>query len=176
MDQITTRKCNRCGLEKPTSDLVASKRYTGGFMPLCKGCRNKYWKKHRDDNPDARRRHIETVLRSKMLRAYGMVAADYDRMVKDQGGRCKLCGSDSTGRNDRYRFWNIDHCHKTGRVRGLLCHFCNITLGKFEKLQDQVGLDAILAYLAEPGGDLNVSPDAQSQTAPTVRRSSRARA
>lgn len=176
MDQITTRKCNRCGLEKPTSELVASKRYVGGFMPLCKPCRNQYWKRHFQKDDAARRRQIDRVLRAKMLRSYGMVAADYDRMLNEQGDRCKLCGSTEKGRKDRFRFWNIDHCHKTGRVRGLLCHTCNITLGKFEKLQDQVGLDAILAYLAEPGGDLNVSPDAQSQTAPTVRRSSRARA
>lgn len=147
METVTRRKCNRCDLEKPTSELVASKRYVGGFMPLCKPCRNAYWKNLRETNPDHRQRNIDTVLRSKMLRSYGMVAADYNRMVEEQGDRCKLCGTDEHGRIARFRYWNIDHDHKTGRVRGLLCHACNITLGKIEKLLERVEIEKIMGYI-----------------------------
>lgn len=150
METLTHRKCNRCEIEKPVSELVASKRYVGGYMPLCKLCRNKYWKNLRETNPEHRRRYIDTVLRSKMLKTYGMVAADYERMVKEQDDLCKLCGSDDPGRGDRFRVWNIDHCHDTGRVRGLLCHKCNTRLGHHEALLKEVSEDKIKAYLAHP--------------------------
>lgn len=147
MQVVTHRKCNHCGLEKPVSECVASKKYLGGFMPLCKLCRNGYWRKRRTENPEVRQRHIETVLRSKMLRQYGMVAEDYALLVELQHDTCFLCGADHHGRNERYRYWNIDHSHSTGRVRGLLCHNCNIAVGHFEKLCERVDVNSVLSYL-----------------------------
>lgn len=123
-------------------------------MPFCKTCRNAYWRDRFKKNPEARQKHTDAVLRSKMLKSYGMVSSDYERMLKEQDGKCKLCGTAERGRDEsRFRYWNIDHDHKTGRVRGLLCHMCNITLGKLENLMDKVGLDAILGYVAPPPTD-----------------------
>lgn len=147
MEALTHRTCNHCGLEKPVSELVASKRYLGGYMPLCKPCRNDYWREKRNESPEAKRKHSDTVLRSKMLRQYGMVAEDYTLLVELQKDTCFLCGADHHGRNERYRYWNIDHSHATGRVRGLLCHTCNIAVGHFEKLCERVDVNEVLSYL-----------------------------
>jgi len=48
-------------------------------------------------------------------------------MVESQGNRCAICGTDRPG--GRGVYWHIDHCHETGRVRGLLCYGCNTLLG-----------------------------------------------
>jgi len=78
-------------------------------------------------------------------RVYG---ADYDRMLKRQQGRCAGCG----GRPRKKRL-AIDHDHKTGKVRGLLCSTCNHDLlGVAERLADPVGtLRRLADYLANGG-------------------------
>lgn len=147
-DIIKTRVCNTCGVEKPVAEMVASKRYRGGYMPCCKPCRNEYWRSHRASSPEARRRHKETVRRSRILKDYGISQARYEQMLVAQNHRCALCSAQETGRHSRWGYWNIDHCHETGRVRGLLCHKCNVAIGYYESLVKSVGLDTLLAYLA----------------------------
>lgn len=56
---------------------------------------------------------------------YGMTPGDFDRMVEAQNGVCAICNSPP----GRHPHLCIDHCHKTGKVRGLLCHKCNMVLG-----------------------------------------------
>lgn len=144
-----SRQCNVCGKLRTAPDLVPSKRYRDGYMPLCKTCRNEYWRNRRMMNPDAKRIHGDAVRRSRLLSDYGMTTADYERMLKEQGGKCKLCAASNHGRGKRFRYWNIDHNHKTGAVRGLLCHVCNITIGKYENLVEKIGEKAIRDYLKE---------------------------
>jgi hypothetical protein len=59
----------------------------------------------------ARRRHL--------LVTYGITQEQYDTMFEAQGGVCAICGG------KRRYLLAVDHCHKTGRVRGLLCKLCN---------------------------------------------------
>lgn len=56
---------------------------------------------------------------------------DYDRMLVEQEGKCGMCKTtqNNTTRNGKIKRFNIDHCHKTGKVRKLLCSFCNSLLG-----------------------------------------------
>lgn len=59
---------------------------------------------------------------------HGMTRSDYDALLKVQKGRCAICGrtrDDEPGR----RHLAVDHCHATGRVRGLLCGRCNLAVG-----------------------------------------------
>ena len=59
-------------------------------------------------------------------RTYGITLDDYYKILKDQGGGCKLCGrtEDQEGRK-----LAIDHCHTSGNIRGILCANCNQALG-----------------------------------------------
>lgn len=65
---------------------------------------------------------------SRYKRIYGITLADFDRMVEEQGGRCALCDGPPCAsrfkRSTEARF-HVDHCHKTGKVRALLCYKCN---------------------------------------------------
>lgn len=60
------------------------------------------------------------------LKKYSITAEDYMRMLAEQEGKCAICR-----RSPRIRRLNIDHCHKRGHVRGLLCYSCNYGLGVF---------------------------------------------
>lgn len=64
---------------------------------------------------------------SKIRKRYGITIEDRERIRRKQGGKCAICRRVS-GNGGLV----VDHDHKTGKVRGLLCNHCNLTLGKFE--------------------------------------------
>ena len=66
-------------------------------------------------------------------------------MLQKQNNRCKICNSNKPGQNKKY--FCIDHNHKTGKVRGLLCQKCNRTLGIFK--DDPKLIRKFIQYLEE---------------------------
>ena len=58
------------------------------------------------------------------IRSYGISVEDYEEMLESQGGGCYICGIGPVG-----RALDIDHDHRTGKVRGLLCSNHNRALG-----------------------------------------------
>ena len=82
----------------------------------------------------ARRRDPRARRNGRLLASFGISADEYDAMLAGQGGRCAICGS-AVG--DK---WNrrlaVDHCHATGKVRGILCTNCNQGIGKFKDCAD----------------------------------------
>lgn len=77
-------------------------------------------------------------------RQYGITIDEYDAILEKQGGGCAICKGDTKGRG-RY---HVDHCHETGKVRGLLCAKCNILLGHAN--DDTRLLRAAISYLIDP--------------------------
>lgn len=76
------------------------------------------------DNPEKRRQTSRNYF---LKRDYGITQADYDRMLEEQDGKCAGCGTDTpTG---KWKVFAVDHCHHTGKVRGLLCNECNRGMG-----------------------------------------------
>ena len=66
--------------------------------------------------------------RKKKLRTkYNMTIEQYDSVLKEQNNCCKICSTHESEFNKRLA---VDHCHTTGKIRGLLCMACNILLGK----------------------------------------------
>ena len=56
---------------------------------------------------------------------YGMTIEEWDELFIAQGAKCAICGTHNLGK----RQWHTDHCHETGKVRGILCMQCNAMLG-----------------------------------------------
>lgn len=69
-----------------------------------------------------------------LKRAYGLSQDAYDKLVKDSQNKCYICHRDFC---DELRSY-IDHCHKTGIVRGLLCNSCNTKLGWLERYEERI--------------------------------------
>ena len=99
-------------------------------------CRYKYWDRKKIDGFEDYHKY------QNIKKLYGMSREEYDKMYKRQNGRCAICGYKPT---PPYRGLNVDHCHKTGKNRGLLCSYCNRKIiGAIEK----IGLKKIINYLS----------------------------
>lgn len=59
-------------------------------------------------------------------RKYGITKMDYDKLAESQLNKCDICG---THQDNLDRLLDVDHCHKSGKIRGLLCRHCNLLIG-----------------------------------------------
>ena len=87
--------------------------------------------------------YIRRNFLSQLSSRYGIDRATYQKMEEDANGRCNICNREAK--------LHVDHCHQTGKVRGLLCRDCNLLLGYSKNSVET--LTAASAYLA----DLEVS-------------------
>lgn len=80
-------------------------------------------------NPEKFKQYMRKV---KLKQRYGLSVEQFDEMVQQQRGQCVICGTSEPGnRFNKPGRWYVDHCHATGKVRGLLCAKCNAGLGFF---------------------------------------------
>lgn len=86
-------------------------------------------------------KHVQRNREYHLKRMFGLTQELYDEMLRGQEGKCLICGTDKPNGRSR-KYFSVDHCHKTGKVRGLLCHVCNTKLGWFES-----HTKSILTYL-----------------------------
>lgn len=106
---------------------------------VCKGMCNRCYRAERRKDPDIKARqqayahNYQTDPNRKLhwrLDKYGISSEDYLKMLASQADRCKVCKRTPAEAGMR-RDLMIDHCHKSGKVRGLLCSKCNVALGGF---------------------------------------------
>jgi hypothetical protein len=150
------KKCSRCGTEKPTSEYHKDRRNPDGLYGWCKECAKAKAREYRTANPDKVRESQKRSRTSKprvyrnkqLLWTFGITLEQYEQMLADQGGVCAVCGKTETEihpQSKRVRNLNVDHCHDTGHVRGLLCNSCNRGIGLLK--DDPTILRRALNYL-----------------------------
>lgn len=125
------KTCTACSKEKPFSAFSKDKRR--GYQARCKECRkaevNAWRAKNRDAyNASERKRYAESPAKwERHLRSkYGITAAEYAERLNKQDGCCAICKANAESIGQTLA---VDHDHKTGAVRGLLCAMCNRMLG-----------------------------------------------
>lgn len=108
-----------------------------------------YYHENKDKQIQYRQINKEQIAinsRARSLRVkYGITLVDYEKMLLSQNGKCKICETDKPW--SRSNFFHVDHCHRTGKVRGLLCSRCNLGIGKFE--DNPILLRRVADYLEE---------------------------
>lgn len=112
--------------------------------------RHKRWKSLTRDKGERERdksKQFFGAIRSK----YGLTAKQYLRMLVNQGSRCASCARELVlFSSDRSSAPVVDHCHATGRVRGLLCQRCNILVGRVEAEHSTEDYEKAKLYLRRP--------------------------
>lgn len=158
--------CSRCGVEKSLEAFCKTKSTRSGYQNPCKACYNLEKRGYRNANYDrlrAERKALNgtTGLRELHRRAtvkhrYGITQDQYLAMVEAQHGVCLIC-------QEKPDKLCIDHCHKTGRIRGLLCRKCNLALGHMD--DDPVKLVRASQYITSDGQSHRV-PKVQERIRP----------
>jgi len=147
LDVVQSKVCTGCFLRKEASQFTREKRRRSGLGSLCKLCQHEVDAKKRAAHPEqyrvyerrnrakeksqerARHRYVNggkfRLLEKQLIKRYGIDFHDWALMFESQWGRCGICCN-------RLKFdhsTHVDHDHTTGRVRGLLCHHCNVLIG-----------------------------------------------
>lgn len=81
-----------------------------------------YLREYRKNNPEI----LQKWRRQFKLKKYGITIEEYNKLLEEQDGCCKICGKYFT---EYKRDFSVDHNHTTGKVRGLLCNSCNTGIG-----------------------------------------------
>jgi hypothetical protein len=115
-------------------DPVVQKEYDKNYYRTNREKRLLQTREWRRKNPDKVFAH--------RLKQYGITIDQYETMLSEQEGLCFICRG--VNRDGRRLF--VDHCHKTGKVRRLLCHFCNVMIGRIEMYPE-----GTLIFLREAG-------------------------
>jgi hypothetical protein len=145
-DEIKT--CTRCSEEKPLREFSLSSKATekrnAVHRSVCKPCSSARAMQWYRDNPG---RTIANKRRFNLEKIYGITLADYDALMRKQAGVCAVCRKAPAGRHSRDVRLVVDHCHKTGVTRGLLCNNCNRAIGLLG--DDPILLRRAIAYLIQ---------------------------
>lgn len=119
---------------------------------MCKECNNaakldwvhKNWARDTARNNAYNKRNRHRVRGHKLKKYWPgtspeQASANFAALLTEQGGKCGICGV------KKHHGWHVDHCHTSGKVRGILCNSCNRALGLFK--DDTAALSAALAYI-----------------------------
>lgn len=164
------KRCTRCKRALPVDEFVSSKNRRDGKHPWCRACtralqkkwlqkpgvreRVRAYQREWSRSPEVRQKHAvyqkspagkRVKWRTKIKAKYGLTETDYLGMLAKQAGACAVCRSRFASSKQTH----VDHCHKTGRVRGILCGHCNRALG--EAKDDPRILRALADYLEKAG-------------------------
>ena len=177
---METKLCFSCVQYKPTSCFHKAKKEKDGFQYQCIDCSKQYhakryieqkdrlkvqlkkykeenkeklevasllWKKN---NPDKVKQYQRT---SNLRKNFGLSMDDYEQMLAEQNNLCAICEKPETFIHHRTKEparLAVDHCHKTNKVRKLLCKSCNTALGLFK---DDIGaMENAVQYLKDHNG------------------------
>jgi hypothetical protein len=131
------KQCRKCGEEKDVSLFYKRSRAKDGYNPHCKSCVQKYESEYRTS--DMQRKY-------NLKKSFNLSIDEYNVMYAKQNGVCAICNQvETTVRLGKVQNLSVDHCHTTGKIRGLLCNSCNRALGKFK--DDVVILRNAVSYL-----------------------------
>jgi hypothetical protein len=151
-----SKTCPKCGEDKLKKDCW----YTypdGHWAPYCTPCnRTRMHREHKErviQNPETARRNQRSY---SLRRRHGISIEQYDEMLEKEDAKCAICRLvDVKPKNGKQHLLyghnlTVDHNHKTGVIRGLLCWKCNIALGHFN--DDLALLRMAVKYMEERDG------------------------
>lgn len=128
---VKVKECKKCGGEFPATTQYFTKS-DGYLCSPCNSCRNADRRRRVSENPE---KYRKSYRKQSVKRTYGLSNEEFERLVENCKNCCMICGRHSS---EQEKELHVDHCHKTGKVRGLLCSRCNTGIGMLGDNADSV--------------------------------------
>jgi hypothetical protein len=134
-----TRKYTQCNFCRNKAQYERRKNNPEAYERLKARWRRKA-AKQKEDRPDMFKKRLESykesgVLKGHHLKRYGVSLEQYLEMLRAQDYKCLIC---EVKAEELDRDLCVDHCHTTGKIRGLLCNSCNTALGLLKEREDLI--------------------------------------
>jgi hypothetical protein len=153
------RTCRLCGVEKP-EEAYQLRKDSGRRRTECQTCRGKQSLDRYHAALENRIPHYRAARKSALMKRYGMRLEDFEKLHAARHGLCDICSRP----NIAGRVLVVDHCHTTGKARGLICHPCNHALGSLQ--EDPAIIRRLLSYVENKGLEDDIRLVPQFTTAP----------
>lgn len=145
---VEFKKCSCCQELKSIEEFYkrgsCKRERSQKYRSHCKECLSIKAAVRWETDENFKQRGKDQAYRYNLKKNYGITEADYLKILAKQNGVCKICKQNSHLKSGRLA---LDHCHKTNKIRGLLCTKCNAAIGM---LQDDINLlKAAIEYLEE---------------------------
>jgi len=140
---LDLKRCSKCKATKSLSNFSVGRSNEDGLQSRCKACQKAYYDTH------SRKRTSPELRSGQYLRySYGLTKDAFKIILEEQNRLCALCKA-PLHRGGIL----VDHCHKRGVIRGILCRKCNAGLGYYEHWNEQgIFESSIKAYLERASG------------------------
>ena len=137
------KKCSKCQEPKSLKEFHKDQKRKDGLCSACKECFKKHYQKHkktilsrnkkwRNSNPEKIKIYNTRKKEYELFRNYGLSLHDKNIMLSNQNSQCSICKISIQEHLEKYqKDFHVDHNHKTGKIRSLLCEKCNRGLGFF---------------------------------------------
>ena len=164
MTQLAVKGCNKCAELKHYTQFNRDRTKKDGHSTVCKDCQKKQKATRKEEAKKVRKRHYELTKEKSsayhkeknslpevkqrrkehhLKRTYGLDLEKLEKLKAKQKFLCAICNTHEAECTKQILF--VDHNHKTGKVRGLLCSQCNAALGLF--YDDISLLQSAISYL-----------------------------
>ena len=110
-------RCSKCKTNKPSEAFSKDTERPRGLQSWCKVCAAEH----------------------KIFKLYDLTVDEWYDLWNSHGSACAACGNPADGPTPHLqRYWHVDHNHNTGKVRGILCHHCNLTIGNAKESPERL--------------------------------------
>lgn len=154
------KNCRLCKKLLPLEQFSFKKHSLTKLRDRCENCYNSPAAQYNYKNPEKTKKALQKYRENggtrllRLKKIHGITQEEYLERLAKQNGTCAICGDKES--KGKWKAFNIDHCHKTKKIRGLLCGNCNRGLGYFK--DDINFLTRAIKYL-----DNNGSPSPNNQ-------------
>lgn len=139
---MQTKICNHCKKEKLISEFYKNRAKKDGLSDACKICKYGFTQKYRKTPKGKKCRR-----KSQLKQRYNLTPEQHKKLYLIQNGCCIICNKPI-----EYNKIQVDHNHKTGKIRGLICFTCNVLLGYLERMKNDGFIEKAEKYLKDHSG------------------------
>lgn len=169
---MQTKRCNKCKENKSLSSFRKVSKSKDGYCYYCRPCetaityrarykdiesserfreKQRLYREKKNQNPEWVKKETERKRLHNLTKRYSITTKFYNNMLEEQNNLCAICGKEFNNSDHVHDKPNIDHCHKTGKIRGIVHSKCNSMIGFAE--DDVEKLEEAIKYLKKHNGD-----------------------